>query len=121
MRVLLADDEARVRSALKLLLEQQPDICVVGEADDGTRLMEEVRATQPDAVLMDWELPGLPAGELVPALHSADPALVIVALSSRPEARQAALLAGANCFISKVEPPEHVLAALNHSTQQVRR
>lgn len=115
MRVLLADDEARVRSALKLLLEQQPDLHVVGEAEESASLLAEVRATQPDAVLIDWELPGAPAAELIAALQSLAPALLIVALSGRPEARRAALQAGANYFISKVEPPERVLAAFNNS------
>lgn len=111
MRVLLADDEARVRSALKLLLEQQPDLHVIGEAEESASLLAEVRATQPDAVLIDWELPGTPAAELVAVLQSLAPALLIVALSGRPEARQAALKAGADHFVSKVEPPERVLAA----------
>lgn len=113
MRVLVADDEARVRSALKLLLELQPEVDVVGEAAECGALLAEVQAMQPDAVLMDWELPGMPGVDLISALHRLIPALLIVALSGRPEAYHAALRAGANGFVSKVEPPERVLAALN--------
>ncbi len=112
MRVLLADDEARVRSALKLLLEQQPDWVVIGEADGSAGLLAAVRAMQPDAILIDWELPGISANTLIPALRALVPELIIIALSGRPESRRAALQAGADCFICKVEPPDRALAIL---------
>ena len=112
MRVLLADDEARVRSALKLLLEQQPNWVVIGEADGSAGLLAAVRATQPDAVVIDWELPDISTGELIADLRAIVPGLIIIALSGRPESRRAALQDGANCFICKVEPPDQAVAAL---------
>jgi DNA-binding NarL/FixJ family response regulator len=113
MRVLLADDQAKVRSALRLLLEQQPDVEILGEAVDTTGLLDWVKATTPDVILLDWELPGLPAVALLPLLHFHQPGLQIVALSGRPEARRAALEAGVNAFVSKGEPPERLLTTMN--------
>jgi DNA-binding NarL/FixJ family response regulator len=112
MRVLLADDQAKVRSALRLLLEHQPDIEIMGEAVDTTGLLDWVKAACPDLVLLDWELPGLPAIALLPQLRAHQPDLRVIALSSRPEARQAALDAGADAFASKGDPPERVLAVI---------
>jgi DNA-binding NarL/FixJ family response regulator len=111
MRVLLADDQAKVRSALRLLLEQQPDIEVLGEAVDTTGLLDWLKVTRPDLVLLDWELPDL-TSEVLPVLRERHPSLRVIALSGRPEARQAALAAGVNAFVSKADPPEWLLAAV---------
>lgn len=113
MRILLADDQKKVRSALRLLLEQQPDLEILGEAVDTTGLLDWVKAAHPDLVLLDWELPGLPAVALLPLLHFYQPGLRVVALSGRPEARPAALEAGANAFVSKGDPPEVLVAAVD--------
>jgi DNA-binding NarL/FixJ family response regulator len=64
-------------------------------------------------VLLDWGLPGLPSKALLPALRALCPHLKVVVLSGRPEARQAALDAGADAFVSKIDPPERLLAALH--------
>ena len=112
MRVLLADDQSKVRSALRLLLEQQPGLSVVSEAAEAEDLLAQVEATQPDLVLLDWELPGLRADDRLPALRTRCPRLKVIALSGRPEARQAALTAGADAFVSKGEPPERLLTTL---------
>ncbi|MEJ2736032.1 MAG: response regulator, partial [Anaerolineae bacterium] len=94
MRVLLADDQAKVRSALRLVLQQQPDIEILGEAVDTTGLLDWVKAVEPDVILLDWELPGLPTTTLLPVLHDRQPSVHVIALSGRPEARQAAQEAG---------------------------
>lgn len=113
MRVLLADDQAKVRSALRLLLTDEPHVKVIGEAIDSTGLLDWVKATCPDAVLLDWELPGLPAAALLPVLHIHCPQLRVIALSGRPEARNKALSAGADAFVSKGDPPEVLLSSLS--------
>ena len=101
MRVIVADDQTKVRSALRLLLEHQPHVEILGEAVDTTGLLDWAKAACPDLVLLDWELPGLPAAALLPLLHDHCPALRVIALSSRPEVRQAALDTGADAFVSK--------------------
>jgi DNA-binding NarL/FixJ family response regulator len=112
MRVLLADDQAKVRSALALLLTQEPDVEVVGEIGEVERLLTWVQATHPDLILLDWELPGDVSSNLFGILRAMCPRLKIIALSGLPEARQAALSAGADGFISKGDPPERLLATL---------
>ena len=120
MRIFLADDQAKVRSALRLLLEQEPGLCVVGEATEVEELLTQLKTTRPDLMLLDWELPHLSvakrsagSGEhLLSALHIQCPNLRVIALSGRPEARQAALAAGADAFVSKGDPPERLLATL---------
>lgn len=113
MRVLLADDQSKVRSALRLLLEQQPDLNILGEAVDAQSLLDWVSVVCPDVVLLDWELPGLGTNSLLPTLRQLCPHLKVIALSGRLEARGAALSAGADAFVSKGEPPERLLAAVN--------
>jgi DNA-binding NarL/FixJ family response regulator len=113
MRILLADDQATVRSALQLLLEEDPELNVVGEATDARELLTQAGIACPDLVLLDWELPGSQAADLLPALRQRHPHLVVIALSGRPEARQSALAAGADAFVSKGDPPERLLATVN--------
>lgn len=117
MRILLADDQAEVRSALRLLLGHEPELLVVGEVTAGAELLPEVRATRPDLVLLDWELPGLQRSQLS-ALRTFRPHLLVVALSCRPEARHAALEAGADAFVSKGDPPERLLAAMGNCRRE---
>ncbi len=112
LRVLLADDQASVRAALRFLLEQEPGLAVAGEAADATGLLLAASKLPADVVLLDWELPGLPPRHLLRLLGYERPSLQIIAMSSRPEARQPALRAGAAAFLSKGAPPEEVLAAL---------
>jgi CheY-like chemotaxis protein len=71
-----------------------------------------VRATCPDIILLDWELPGLQGGDALSTLRAHRPQLKVIALSGRPEARSAALAAGMNAFVSKGDPPEQLLAAV---------
>jgi DNA-binding NarL/FixJ family response regulator len=112
MRILLADDQARVRFALRVLLAQQPDIEVVGEASSADDLAAQLMAACPDLALLDWELPGLAVDGGLPALRKLCPRLAITVLSSRPGARRAAQAAGADAFVSKGDPPERLLAAI---------
>jgi two-component system response regulator DesR len=112
VRVLLADDQPRVRSALRLLLDQQPGIEVVAETAEAEGLLSQVEDTRPDLILLDWELPGLSVNGWFSSLRACHPDLKVIVLSGRPEARRAALSTGADAFVSKVEPPEHLLEAL---------
>jgi DNA-binding NarL/FixJ family response regulator len=116
---MLADDQAWLRSAVRLLLEQEPDVTIVGEVGDVETLLATSQELEPDLLLLDWELPGLiGTGRghlLVSGLRDVTPCLKIVVLSGRPEAYQRAMDAGANAFVSKSDPPEVLLAALQHA------
>jgi DNA-binding NarL/FixJ family response regulator len=112
MRIFLADDQTKVRFALRVLLERQPGLKVVGEAADAAEAAAIVEATAPDLVFMDWELPGMASVELLALLHQILPQSSVIVLSGRQEARRSALAAGADAFISKAEPPERLLAVI---------
>jgi DNA-binding NarL/FixJ family response regulator len=112
MRVLIADDQPKVRFALHILLDRQPGINVVGEAEDAQDLLRQAQKTDPDLLLLDWELPGLAKSGLLSALRRVYPNLSVIALSGRTEASHAALASGVNAFVSKVEPPENLLSAI---------
>lgn len=112
MRILLADNRSKVRFALRVLLEQRPEFEIVGEAVDAEDLLAQVEAACPDLVLLDWRLPSTAAADLLLALRGVCPDLCMIALSERPEARRAALAAGADAFVSKADPPEQLLAAI---------
>lgn len=112
MRILLADDQQRVRFALRVLLERQSGFEISGEAADAVELLVEAMNACPDLVLLAWDLPGLSELDLVPALRRVCPDVGIIALSGRSEARRAALKAGVDAFVSKGDPPERLLAAI---------
>lgn len=110
--ILLADDEAAIRSALALILERKMNIHSLSEAATMDELLFRVRADCPALVLLDWELPGLMAAGGVAALRQLQPGLKVAALSARPEARQEALDAKAEAFINKTDPPEKMLQVI---------
>ncbi len=116
MRVLLADDQPALRSAVRLLLEQEPEMSIIGEAADAAGLVERAAELHPDLLLLDWELPGLnatgSARDVINSLYASCPAMHIIVLSGRPEAGRHALAVGAGAFVSKADPPERLLAAL---------
>ena len=68
MRILIADDQPNVRSALRLLLEQDPDVHIVAEVADSNGLLKQVGKNCPDLVLLDWELPWHHGADLISAL-----------------------------------------------------
>jgi len=111
MRVLIADDQPSVRSALKLVLEQQ-GIDVAGDVSDSGELLAWLKTNQADLLLLDWELPNQPGKEIIPILRALYPGLVVIVLNSRPQTRIEAISAGADGFVSKGDPPEYLLSLL---------
>ena len=111
--VLIADSRAHARSAMRLLLAQEPDVVVVGEAADVDAAVAAIAACRPDVVLLDWELPGQSGDSALDDLRRVSPELFVIALSGLPEARQEALAAGADGFVSKGDPPEELLLAVD--------
>jgi DNA-binding NarL/FixJ family response regulator len=112
MRVLLADDQIRVRSALQLSLAQITPLHIVGEVADATSLLLAVAEKKPELLLLDWELPGLPPEQLLRLIWYERPSLKIIAMSSNPEAETEAVAAEVDAFISKTAPPDQVLAII---------
>ena len=123
MRVLIADDQAWLRSAMRLLLEQETSLEVVGEAADTNALLNATKALTPDLILLDWELPGFGALEeyeqVLQALRTEWPALKIIALSVNLDAQSIALGIGVDAFIDKSKPPEYLLSAVRRIEQMM--
>jgi DNA-binding NarL/FixJ family response regulator len=115
-RVVLADARQEVRSALRLLLEQEWDVQVIGEAATAAQLLDILAGDLSNGdgplVLVDWELPGMGPVELLSRVRDLAPRAQVAALGSRWDAEQAAREAGADYFVSKAYPPEKVLRAL---------
>jgi DNA-binding NarL/FixJ family response regulator len=113
MKIILADDHPDVRSALQLLLEQEEGFSVTAKVANLEDLWMAVKNYCPDLLLLDWELPGSSGKELIEALRAKCSKLVIIVLSGNPEARNSALFAGADGFISKGSPPQEVISTVN--------
>lgn len=112
MKILLADDHADVRWALRTFLREHQGMTVAGEVEHSDALLVEALTLRPDLIVLDWELPGRPTGEIVDILHRQQDSCQIVVLSHHPELQQAALQAGADAFLCKTAPPQHVLDVL---------
>jgi DNA-binding NarL/FixJ family response regulator len=112
--VLVVDDHPIVRQGLTLMIEQEPDLEVCGEAEEIRAALAAIQAAPPDVVLLDISLPGPDGFELLKAIRTTHPALPVLVLSMHDESMYAerALRAGANGYIMKQEATENVLVAL---------
>ena len=103
IRVLLADDHKLIRAGLRLVVDQQPDLSVVGEADDGRQAVELARSLQPDVVVMDIGMPNLNGIEAARQIGEMDPGAAVVMLSMHSDEGYVlrALSAGARAYLLK--------------------
>jgi DNA-binding NarL/FixJ family response regulator len=116
IRVLVADDQAIIRTGLRIMLDAQPDIEVVGEAADGRQAVRLARDLRPDVCLFDIRMPlldGLEATRLVAGPDVADPMVVVVITTfDLDEYVYGALRAGARGFLLKDAGPELLVQAV---------
>ncbi len=112
MRIFLADPQRKVRSALRLLLEQETQWSVSGEAANAAELFTALDTATADVIVLDWSLPGCPEPELVAQVRQRWPRSAMLVLSGRPEAAAQVRAAGADAFVSKGDPPDVLLATL---------
>jgi len=114
IRVVVADDQLLVRAGLKMVLDAEPDIEVVGVAADGEQVLDVARRTQPDVVLMDIRMPvldGLEAARRLLAREDA-PRVLVLTTFDEEEYLYEALRAGTSGFLLKVSPPEQLIGAV---------
>ncbi|MFH8292000.1 response regulator [Streptomyces sp. NPDC018059] len=116
IRVLLADDQALLRSAFRVLVDSEPDMEVVGEASDGAQAVRLARSERADVVLMDIRMPGTD-GLAATRQISADPALahvrvVMLTTFEVDEYVVQSLRAGASGFLGKGAEPDELLGAI---------
>lgn len=112
MRILLADDQPKVRYALRALLERALGFEIVGEAADYGDAVQLLKAECPDLVLLDWELPAPTGVDLLTSLRSGCPDVRVLVMSAHANAQSHALNAGADGFVCKCDPPETLLHAV---------
>ena len=115
MRLFIADDQSRVRYALRVLLEKNPDILITGEAGSADSLQQLIYDAKPDILVIDWMLVNGQTTSLLRALKVDAPDLKIIVLSSRSDLKDEVLNAGGDAFISKTDPPDKLLAAIADS------
>ena len=99
MRLYIADADKELRVGLQILLHQEPGMQVIGVAVKEKGLLVQVEAAQPDVLLLDWHLPGMPTTDLIADLQALELPPKIVVLSVRPEEKNAAVAAGADAFV----------------------
>jgi DNA-binding NarL/FixJ family response regulator len=109
--VLLADDDAAVRTALRTVLDADPAVRVVGEAADGAEAVELAVRTRPDVVLLDLRMPGVDGLTALPRLRALRPAPAVVALTVLDADAWVlrALDLGAAGFLPKATPPRELV------------
>jgi len=119
LKILIGDAQPRVRFGLRKLLEQQPGWTMCGEAEDAPALLAVIACDCPDLVLLDWELPGMTAQDLLLKIRQACPYLRVVFMSGNVELRQVVLQAGADVFAYKADPPEKLLRLIQELVEKI--
>src|SRR5207253_4382911 len=117
IRVVIADDQALLRTGFGLILNEEDDIEVVGEAENGLEAVDVVTRLRPDVVLMDVRMPGIDGLEATRRITStveSEPPVRILVLTTFDlnEYVYAALRAGASGFLLKDVPPEQLVAGV---------
>jgi NarL family two-component system response regulator LiaR len=114
IRVVIADDHRVVRDGLHYMLSQEPDVEVVGEAEDGAQALRVVAATKPDVLLLDLYMPELDGHGVLAALRDAphQPAVVVLTSATDDEDLVRAVQAGATSYLLKTAAAEDVIAAV---------
>jgi two-component system, NarL family, response regulator NreC len=114
IRVLVVDDHAVVRSGLRLLLDAEDDIEVVGEAGSAREAIFEARTAKPDVVLMDVVMPGASGIEATPQLLHEEPEARVLVLSMQddPSYVRQAFAAGASGYVLKEAADSELVAAV---------
>ncbi len=113
MSVILADDDTAVRSAIRLLVEQHDNSVEIIEVADLEQLEDVLDSARSELLILDWGMiVKKPLIDLLGEWRTRQPGMHVLVISGNPQARKAALLAGADGFISKVDPPELVNQAV---------
>ena len=114
MRVLIADDHGIVRSGLRLLLERQPDIEVIGEAADGAEARDLAVRERPDLAILDVKMPKLTGLQATREIKRQAPEVSVLILSMHDDERYLfeALKAGASGYVLKAQADTDLLAAI---------
>ncbi len=114
LRILIADDHPIVRQGIGQLIAKTADMVVADEASNGSEVLDKVRASHCDVVLLDLSMPGLHGLDIIRQLKKESPRLPILILSMHSEEQYAvrAFRAGASGYLTKQSAPDELLAAI---------
>jgi two-component system response regulator NreC len=114
IRLILADDHAVVRSGLRMLLEAQPDIEIIAEAETGEEAVNHARQLQPDIVLMDIQMPDVNGIEATKRIKRLSPDSAVLALTMHEDEQYffQMLHAGASGYVPKRAAPDELVTAI---------
>jgi DNA-binding NarL/FixJ family response regulator len=114
IRILLVDDQSSVRRGLAMRLQLEPDITIVGEAENAISAINAASVLRPDVLVMDYEMPGMNGVEAARKLSEMGSASRVVMLSihDNPTVKKEAAESGIDAFIAKHQPSEALLAAI---------
>lgn len=117
IRIILADDHVVVRQGLRALIDQQKDLLVVGEADDGLQLLESVGKLRPDVALVDLKMPNLNGIDAAEEIHRRFPTTHVVILTMHADRSyvERALQAGVAGYVLKEENIGEMCSAIRHA------
>ena len=111
-RILVVDDNRSFRKGMRVLLDIQPDMKVVGEAATGQKALEMTEKLRPDLVLLDVQMPGMNGVELTRQIKLRWPQTKIILMTMYPEYDGKAIEVGADAFLTKGIPPDLVLVVI---------
>lgn len=114
IRLLVADDHAVLRTGLRMLFNVQRDLAVVGEASEGAEAVQKARELQPDVVLLDLTMPGMPSGEVIRQVLRACPTtrVLVLTMHDDPAYLASAMAAGAAGYVVKKVADSELLSAI---------
>ena len=114
LKILIADDHAIVRQGLKQIVTETPDMVVAGEANNGQELLNKIKESDYDVVVLDITMPGRDGMDVLKQLRSEKPELPVLMLSIHPEEQYAlrALRAGAAGYLTKESAPDELVVAI---------
>jgi DNA-binding NarL/FixJ family response regulator len=119
MRIILADHHSQALWALKVLIDEELEMKLVGEALDADGLLRIARINTADLILMDSELPGCYIEDLITSLHALIPRPIVVVMGSHSEYSTMLLKAGADSFVSKTDQTSWLIRHLHKYTIRV--
>jgi two-component system response regulator NreC len=114
IRLILADDHAVVRSGLRMLLEAQPDMEIIAEAESGEEAVNSARKLKPDIILMDIQMPGVNGIEATKRIKQLSPDSAVLALTMHEDEQYffQMLHAGASGYVPKRAAPDELVTAI---------
>lgn len=110
--VIVADDEATIRSALEELLSLRPGISVLGGASDGRAAVDLARAHRPDVALLDVDMPGMTGIEACEQIAALGVKVLILTASVNPSTMREAMVAGASGYVTKATPVDELTTVI---------